>query len=217
MQQDGPSASLTAPNGSSQRRLIESVSRAITDKNGNSSLEAHGTGTALGDPIEVGAAVHALCTESTPVQCTSLKSNLGHLEAAAAAAGLSSLIVGSLLAGAIAINAQLRGLNVHLSSIVSSKPFQMPVEVLPRATYTHRMSRLSSFGFSGTIAHGAFDIHRPAVADKLIISSATSIYRAQYSHEGLRVKHFRRLASFHSSRRDTSKAMPEVQSAMYCR
>ncbi len=53
VQQDGPSASLTAPNGSSQRRLIESVSRAITDKNGNSSLEAHGTGTALGDPIEV--------------------------------------------------------------------------------------------------------------------------------------------------------------------
>ena len=53
VQQDGPSASLTAPNGSSQRRLIESVSRAITDKNGNPSLEAHGTGTALGDPIEV--------------------------------------------------------------------------------------------------------------------------------------------------------------------
>jgi hypothetical protein len=43
------------------------------------------------------------------VQCTSLKANLGHLEAAAAAAGLSSLIVGPLLAGAVAINAQLRG------------------------------------------------------------------------------------------------------------
>ena len=82
----------------------------------------------------------------------SLKSNLGHLEAAAAAGGLASLIVGPLLVGAIAINAQLRGyvltcaffspdvlifrLNVHLSSIVSSKPFQMPIEVLPRTTYT---------------------------------------------------------------------------------
>ena len=53
VQQDGPSASLTAPNGSSQRRLIESVSRAIADKKVSSSLEAHGTGTALGDPIEV--------------------------------------------------------------------------------------------------------------------------------------------------------------------
>ena len=99
----------------------------------------------------MGAAVRALCNEAKPVQCTSLKSNLGHLEAAAAAAGLSSLIVGPLLAGAIAINAQLRGyvfisvfiiihchnlrLNVHLSSIVASKPFHMPVEMLPRATY----------------------------------------------------------------------------------
>jgi hypothetical protein len=98
--------------------------------------------------------VRALCNESngSPVQCTSLKSNLGHLEAAAAAAGLSSLIMGPLLAGVVAVNAQLRGyvfffvftiilmsflrLNVHLSSIVASKPFQMPVEVLPRSTYT---------------------------------------------------------------------------------
>jgi 3-oxoacyl-(acyl-carrier-protein) synthase len=49
VQQDGPSASLTAPNGSSQRRLI----RAVVDGCASSrALEAHGTGTALGDPIE---------------------------------------------------------------------------------------------------------------------------------------------------------------------
>ena len=42
--------------------------------------------------------------------CTSLKSNLGHLEAAAAAAGLSSLVAGPLLAGFVAVNAQLRRL-----------------------------------------------------------------------------------------------------------
>ena len=53
MQQDGPSASLTAPNGSSQRRLIETVRRAIIPADdGGPVLEAHGTGTALGDPIE---------------------------------------------------------------------------------------------------------------------------------------------------------------------
>ena len=50
VQQDGPSASLTAPNGTSQQRLIE----AVKAENGPS-LEAHGTGTALGDPIEVRA------------------------------------------------------------------------------------------------------------------------------------------------------------------
>ena len=54
VQQDGPSASLTAPNGSSQRRLIETVRLAIIPADGGVPiLEAHGTGTALGDPIEV--------------------------------------------------------------------------------------------------------------------------------------------------------------------
>ena len=48
-------------------------------------------------------------SDGTAIQCTSLKSNMGHLEAAAAAAGLSSLIVGPLLAGTVAVNAQLRG------------------------------------------------------------------------------------------------------------
>jgi len=52
----------------------------------------------------------------------------------------------------------LRRLNAHLSSIVSSKPFQMPVDVISRAATSvdNSSSRLSSFGFSGTIAHGAF-------------------------------------------------------------
>ena len=50
------------------------------------------------------------------VRCASLKSNLGHLEAAAAAAGLASLVAGPLLAGAVAVNAQLRR-----STLASSK------------------------------------------------------------------------------------------------
>ena len=53
-------------------------------------LEAHGTGTALGDPIEVGAAAHAL--NDVEVASTSLKANLGHLEAVAGGAGTTSLL-----------------------------------------------------------------------------------------------------------------------------
>jgi len=55
----------------------------------------------------------------------------------------------------------LRRLNAHLSSIVSSKPFQTPVDVVPRTTASSG-SRLSSFGFSGTIAHGAFGAKKVA-------------------------------------------------------
>ena len=66
---------------------------------------------------QVGAAIRALSVElndtSTQpvatVQCASLKANMGHLEAAAAAAGLASLIVGPLLAATVSVNAQLRG------------------------------------------------------------------------------------------------------------
>ena len=100
---------------------------------------------------------------------------MGHLEAAAAAAGLASLVAGPLLAGVVAVNAQLRRstlacskgearetrciarrLNAHLASIASSGSFRMPGEVLPRCGDATAAARLSSFGFSGTIAHGAF-------------------------------------------------------------
>ena len=66
--------------------------------------------------LQVGAANRALCgparsqQRGTVVRCASLESNLGHLEAAAAAAGLSSLVAGPLLAGFVAVNAQLRRL-----------------------------------------------------------------------------------------------------------
>ena len=67
----------------------------------------------------MGAATRALCkpTESgsATLQCTSLKSNLGHLEPAAAAAGLASLVVGPLMASVVAVNAQLRG---HVSCVL---------------------------------------------------------------------------------------------------
>ena len=69
-----------------------------------------------------------------------------------------------------------RRLNAHLSSIVSSKPFQMPVDVVLRTT-TSSGSRLSSFGFSGTIAHGAFEARKPATRP----ADARSLYRNRRS------------------------------------
>ena len=65
-----------------------------------------------------------------------------------------------------------RRLNAHLSSIVSSKPFQTPVEVVLRTTASSG-SRLSSFGFSGTIAHGAFEARKPVTSP----TDAKPLYR----------------------------------------
>ena len=81
-------------------------------------------------------------------------------------------------------------LNAHLSSIVSSKPFQMPVEVVSRTTSSSD-SRLSSFGFSGTIAHGAFDARKPAAfagtADaKSLYRSKSLLNRSQHQNSPMR-------------------------------
>ena len=157
----------------------------------------------------MGAATRALCKSaehgSAAIQCTSLKSNVGHLEPAAAAAGLASLVVGPLMASIVAVNAQLRGyvlhfaylvilfsrrLNAHLSSIVSSKPFQMPVDVVSRTT-SSRGSRLSSFGFSGTIAHGAFSVQNLVSSHRSVSSMPVSLYRSR--HNLPRVKNVERL------------------------
>ena len=148
VRQDGRSASLTAPNGSSQRRLLAVVSRAERTR----ILEAHGTGTALGDPIEAGAVVGIL---PNPVVATSVKATAGHLEACAAFVGLVALRVSGLEAGLAATNSQLRCLNAHLVSLVGA--LELPKDSV--AVLMRPMGRLSSFGYSGTISHAAFKAH----------------------------------------------------------
>ncbi|KAH8046839.1 hypothetical protein JL721_12288 [Aureococcus anophagefferens] len=140
VQQDGASASLTAPNGTSQRRLLLAVAGH------GKTLEAHGTGTALGDPIEVGAAAAALDAPA----CASIKGNVGHLEASAAASALAALLAVPLRLSRAVGNAPLRRLNAHLEATIASRALHLAVGLAPRAA---EAGRASSFGFSGTIAH----------------------------------------------------------------
>ena len=115
VRQDGPSASLTAPNGASQRMLLQRVSERIGDVHDVVALEAHGTGTTLGDPVEIGAASAAL--RNSTVACTSIKGNIGHLEAAAAVIGLNSLLLFPLSSMLNAPLCTLRSINSHLKSL----------------------------------------------------------------------------------------------------
>lgn len=175
--QDGVSASLTAPNGSSQRRLLREVAAIAGKKIGALRLEAHGTGTALGDPIEIGAAVDTLTKSfSCKVKCTSFKANIGHAEAAAGGAGIVAL-VSSLSHSIVPPNAQLHRLNEHLHLLIRSTDERYFAAPVADVAETALDGRVSSFGFSGTIAHVRFVV--PPLSRTSGVSHAISLLRNQ--------------------------------------
>ena len=120
-------------------------------------LEAHGTGTALGDPIEAGAVVAIFLAQRPmdPFVAGSLKANAGHTEPGAGLAGTLKLLM-QLCDGAMSPNTQLRSLNPHVgASLRSHMACVLPTQ--PGALYMPEgeavSGGVSSFGYSGTIAH----------------------------------------------------------------
>ena len=153
---DGASAGLTVPNGRAQERVIrEALGRAGLAPQEVDYLEAHGTGTALGDPIEVNAAAAAYGAgrdPERPLRLGSVKSNVGHLEAAAGVAGLVKVLL-SMAHGVIPRSLHFREPNPRvewdrLPVQVVSEPEEWPLQEGRPAR-----AGVSSFGFSGTNAH----------------------------------------------------------------
>lgn len=155
--QDGASSSLTAPNGPSQVRLMrQALENACLEPHQVSYVEAHGTGTALGDPIELQAlgavygADSARRAGGSPLLVGSLKTNIGHAEAAAGVAGLIKTV----------LSLQHRQIPPHLHC---NRPtthvrwdqlhLQVPHDLTPWNPDGLRIAGISSFGFSGTNAH----------------------------------------------------------------
>ena len=161
---DGTSASITAPNGSSQEQLIKRALEASGIKpNDVDYVEAHGTGTALGDPVEVEALAEVFAEsrhESHPLMIGSVKSNIGHLEGAAGIAGLIKAIL-VLAHECVPPNAALETLNPLIEKTIQSHGFavKFPTEVEPIVKSEIvddgklLVAGVSSFGYSGTIAH----------------------------------------------------------------
>ena len=152
---DGKSASLTAPNGQAQQALLKATLKAsgmVSDD--LDLLEAHGTGTALGDPIEMRSmfdSVFASRSASRPqLAVGAAKANVGHSEVAAGAVGLLKLALGltwreaSPIAGLTKINPMIA------SSMPSSCALPQALTKLPQGPVA---GGVSSFGYSGTIAH----------------------------------------------------------------
>jgi epothilone polyketide synthase D len=146
---DGPSSGLTVPNGSAQRSLIASAlhSAAVAPEEVHY-IEAHGTGTSLGDPIEVAALGAIYGDRSAPLYLGSVKTNIGHLEAGAGIAGL--------IKTALALQHRTIPPQVHFNSINPSIDQSFPFEIPTSPTDWPKgpaIAGLSSFGLSGTNAH----------------------------------------------------------------
>ena len=152
--QDGPSGGLTVPNGPSQVKVIKSaLKNAAIDPTNVGYIEAHGTGTSLGDPIEISALGKVFSESSTkrelPLRVSSIKTNLGHLESAAGIAGIIKTIL-VVQNGQIPPHRNFRKPNPHIDW--KSFPGEIPLKVTEWSD-NERIAGVSSFSFSGTNSH----------------------------------------------------------------
>nr|APX43977.1 polyketide synthase [Pestalotiopsis microspora] len=153
---DGRSASLTAPSGPAQQRLIQ---RALTvaglQPNDIDYIEAHGTGTKLGDPIEATALAEVFGANRSgiePLLIGSAKSNIGHTQAAAGLVGLLKVV--------LALQNSTLPESLHITKPTPAVDWQLAnmTPVLEKSPWTSMGSRLrragiSAFGIGGTNAH----------------------------------------------------------------
>ena len=148
---DGKSSGLTVPNGQAQRELLkQALSNAKLNPEDITYIEAHATGTFLGDPIEVNAILDIFSTPKriSPLYLGSIKPNIGHLESAA---GVASLIKVIWMLNKKIIPKQLH-FNQLNSHIVQDANLVIPTETLSWKEDKY-FAGVSSFGFSGTNAH----------------------------------------------------------------
>jgi amino acid adenylation domain-containing protein len=154
--QDGQSNGLTVPNGQAQISLIQNaLLHAGVTPSDVSYIEAHGTGTAIGDPIEMnalGALLGQGRSRKHPLIVGSVKSNIGHLEQAAGIAGVIKVIL-SLVHETIPPNLHFKKPNplIDLDTI----PAIVPTEPIPwpSSNGSPRVAGVSGFSFGGVNAH----------------------------------------------------------------
>jgi acyl transferase domain-containing protein/acyl carrier protein len=156
MNHDGASSGITVPNERAQEELIrEALQNARVQPEELGYVEAHGTGTSLGDPIEVNALAAALCqgrSQDTPLLIGSVKTNLGHLEAAAGVAGVIKVIL-SLRHGRIPPHLHFKTPTPHIDWQGMAVEVTAGGRPWPAAAERRRMAGVSAFGFSGTNVH----------------------------------------------------------------
>lgn len=159
---NGSGSGLTVPNPKAQEMVIRSaLQNAGVSPNDISYLEAHGTGTELGDPIELQAAAAALGADRSsedPILVGSVKTNIGHLEAAAGMAGLIKVLL-AMQKGSIPGQLNFENPNPHIPW--EKIPFQVLTEQTQWPNSQRRIAGVSAFGMSGTNAHVVIESPNP--------------------------------------------------------
>ena len=173
---DGPSNGLTAPNPRAQERLLrQACRRARIEPQSVAYVEAHGTGTPLGDPLEadaLGAVYGAGRPADRPLRIGSVKTNIGHLESAAGAAGL--------IKTALALHHRVLPPSLHFEQPnprIDFDAYRLRVvtalEPWPEDGDAPARAGVSSFGVGGTNAHVILEAAAPPPVRVVPLSAAS--------------------------------------------
>ncbi|NIG56681.1 type I polyketide synthase [Chitinophaga sp. Cy-1792] len=184
--QDGKSNGITSPDGEAQHRLIaRTLAAGNIDAATVSYIEAHGTGTALGDPVEMEQLVKIYGQSGHPCYVGAVKANIGHLEAGAGIAGIIKSVL-MLQHGKIPPQPHLQKINprIHLEG----SRLKIASVLNDWAPGIPRRAAVSSFGFGGALAHAILEEAVPTAAAPA--STSTPFFQAPFvfsahSPEGL--------------------------------
>lgn len=185
--QDGHSNGLTAPSGPAQQAVIRrALANCELRPEDIDYLEAHGTGTELGDPTEMAALGAVFGDRSCPLHVGSVKTNVGHLEGAAGIAGFikAALVVHH---GVVPPNRNFTKPSPHIDWRL---PLRVPQQqiVLPAEQQRPRRAGVSSFGFGGSNAHAVVE-QAPPVSDSVARGAGPSVVvLSGRSAEGLHIQ-----------------------------
>ncbi len=184
---DGRTKGIALPSGEAQEALLtRAYARAGVNPDDVVYLEAHGTGTSVGDPAETGAIGRALGRHRTggPLPIGSVKSNIGHLEPAAGMAGLiKALLV--LRHRVIPPTLHVENLNPDIDFAGLKLAPALTAVALP-ATERPAIIGVNSFGFGGTNAHVILEEYRPAAVEALADVPDAPLYLSARTEPALR-------------------------------